>query len=101
MLDISTLRVNDRVRLLRPVSGHDPGTEGTVVRVLQAHEHGGEEVPAVIVAWHSPGGPSPRGDSEDWDGFTQHEQAVHAILERVVQPQPVRARAPETGRDLR
>jgi hypothetical protein len=102
MLDISTLRVNDRVRLLRPVSGHDAGTEGTVVRVLQAHENAGREVPAVIVAWHAPPGQSPKkGDGDDWDGFTQHEQAMHAILEKVEAPQPVRTRQPESQKELR
>jgi hypothetical protein len=101
MLDISTLKVNDRVRLRRPVSGHDIGSIGTVVRVLRAHESNGKEVPAVIVAWHTSPHDSPAEGMEDWDGFTQHEQAMHTILEKVEMTSPVRLPRPESKGRLR
>ena len=90
MLDISTLRVNDKVRLLRPVSGNDIGTIGTVVRVLRARERDGKEVPAVIVAWHPPSGGAEGARPAEWDAFTQHEQAMHAILEKADPTSPLR-----------
>lgn len=85
MLDLGTLRVNDRVRLRCPVSGCNPGTVGTVIRTLTAHEPDGKQVPAVIVAWDIPRRRSRRAAQRTREVFTQHEQAVHWILERAEQ----------------
>jgi hypothetical protein len=82
VLDLGKLRVNDRVRLRRAVSGHDAGAVGTVVKTLTAHEPDGKTVPAVIVAWDTPRGRSRRVTRVTREVFTQHEQAVHWILDR-------------------
>jgi len=84
MLDLTTLKVNDRVRLRLPMAGLDAGALGTVVKTLTAHEPDGRAVPAVIVSWdEAKTGRSSPSLKRRREGFTQHEQAVHGILERV------------------
>lgn len=86
MLDLGQLRVKERVRLRHPISGHNAGAIGTVVKTLTTREPDGSEVPAIVVVWDSPAQRLSRAEKPMREIFTQHEQAMHGILERAEEP---------------
>lgn len=80
-LDLKSLRVGDRVRLRREISGYPAGTVGTVVESLSVKKTGNAMVPAVLIEWPTPAerfGPAAKPTRDE---FTQTEQDRLELLE--------------------